>query len=50
MSETLDCSAVALENKAYFRKDVFGILKIIEYPFLSEHSQNMSVVQSGSRL
>ena len=50
MSEILDCRAVALEEKALFRKDFFGIFKILEHSFLSEQSQNVSVVQSGSRL
>ena len=50
MSEILDCRAVALEKKAHFRKDFFGIFEILEHLFLSEHSQNASVVKSGSRL
>ena len=50
MSEILDCRGVALEKKAHFRKDFSGIFKILEYPFLSEHSQNVSVAQYGSRL
>ena len=50
MSEILDCRAVALEKKAHFRKDFFGIFEILEHLFLSEHSQNTSVVKSGNRL
>ena len=50
MSEILDCRAVALEKKAHFCKYLCGIFEILEHPFLSEHSQNVSVVQSGSRL
>ena len=50
MSEILDCPAIALDKKAHFRKDFFGIFEILEHLFLSEHSQNASVVKSGSRL
>ena len=50
MSESLDCRGVALEKKAHFRKDFFGIFEILEHPLLSKHSQNVSVAQSGSRL
>ena len=50
MSEILDCRAVALEKKAPFRKDFFGIFGTFEGPFLTEHSQNVSVTQSRSRL
>ena len=50
MSEILDCRAVALEKKAPFRKDFFGIFGTFEGPFLTEHSQNVSVAQSRSRL
>ena len=49
-SEILDCKAVGLEKKGQFRKYFFGICKILEHPFLSEHFQHVSVVQSGSRL
>ena len=48
MSEILDCRAVALEKKAHFRKDFFGIFEILECPFLSEHSQNVSVIKWSS--
>ena len=48
-SETLDCRAVALEKKGDFRKYFFGISETLEHSFLSEHSQNVSVVQHGSR-
>ena len=44
MPEILDCRAAALEKKAHFRKDFFGIFEILEYPLLSQHSQNVSVV------
>ena len=50
MSEILDCRAVALEKKAPFRKDFFGISEILENPFLTEHSENVSIAQSRSRL
>ena len=33
MSEILDYRAVALEKKAHFRKDFFGIFEILEHPF-----------------
>ena len=48
MSEILDCRAVALEKKGHFCKD----FRISEHPFLSEHSENVSLVQSvvGCRL
>ena len=49
MSEILDYRAVTLEKKAHFRKDLFGIFEILEHPLLSKHSQNVSVVQCGSR-
>ena len=49
MSEILDCRAVTLEKKAHFRKDLFGIFEILEHSLLSKHSQNVSVVQCGSR-
>ena len=39
----LDCKAVDIV-------DFFGIFEILEHPFLSEHFQNVSVVQSRSRL
>ena len=41
MSEILDCRAVALDKKAHFRKYIFGIFKILEDPFLSEHTLTM---------
>ena len=44
-SNILDYRAVALEKKGQFRKDFFEIFEIFEHP-----SQNVSVVQSGSRL
>ena len=50
MSEIMGCRAVALEKKAQFCKYFFGIFENLEHPFLSEHSQNVSVMQSGSRL
>ena len=50
MSEILDSKAVVLEKKAHFRKDFFEIYEISEHLFLSEHSQNVSIVQSNSRL
>ena len=46
----MDYRAVALEKKAHFRKDFLGIFEILEHALLSKHSQNVSVVQSGSRL
>ena len=49
-SEFRDCRAVALEKNTHSRKDYFGISEILEHPFLSEHSQNVSVMQSGRRL
>ena len=49
MSEILDWRAVTLEKKAHFRNDFFGIFEILEHPLLSKQSQNVSVVQSGSR-
>ena len=49
-SEILDCRAVELEKKGQFRKVFFGSFKILEHPFLSEHFQNASVVQSSGRL
>ena len=49
MSEILDWRAVTLEKKALFRNDFFGIFEILEHPLLSKQSQNVSVVQSGSR-
>ena len=49
-SEIQDCRAVALEKEGQFRKDVFGIFEILEYTFLFEHFQNVSVVQFDSRL
>ena len=48
-SDILDCRAVTLEKKTHFRKHFFGIFEILEHPLLSKHSQNVSVVQSGSR-
>ena len=45
-SDTLDCSAVVLENKRQFRKDFY---KILEHYFLSGHFQNTFVVQSLTR-
>ena len=50
MSEIRDCRAVALEKNAPFRKDFYRIFEILENPFLTEHSQNVSVLQSRSRL
>ena len=46
----MDYRAVALEKKTHFRKDFLGIFEILEHVLLSKHSQNVSVVQSGSRL
>ena len=40
----------SVREKGTLFKGIFGILKILEHPFVSEHSQNVSVVQSGSRL
>ena len=48
--EILDCRAVALEKKGKFCKDFFGSFEILEHPSLSEYFQNVSVVQSVSRL
>ena len=42
--------AIALEKKGQFRKKRFEIFEILQNPFLSEHFQNVSVVQPGSRL
>ena len=50
MSEIQDYRSLALEKKGHFRKDVFGIFEILEYLFLFEHFQNVSVAQFGSRL
>ena len=50
MSEILDNRAVALEKKKHFCKDFFQIFEILEHHFLSERSQNVCVVQSGSKL
>ena len=50
ISEILDCRVVALEKNVHLRKKVIGIFEIFENPFLSQHSQNLSVVQSGSGL
>ena len=50
MSEILNCSAVALEKKAHFRKDFLKMFEILEHSFLTEHVQNLSVVQSACRL
>ena len=36
------------KKKGQFCKDVFGIFEILEYPFLFEHFENVSVVQLGS--
>ena len=49
-SEILDCMAIALEKKGQFRKKHFEIFEILQNSFLSEHFQNVSVVQPGSRL
>ena len=49
MSEILDWRAVTLEKKAHFRNDFFGIFEILEHLLVSKQSQNVSVVQSGSR-
>ena len=49
-SEILDCKAVALMKKGLFRKDFFWIFGISQYPLLSDHFQNVSVVQFRSRL
>ena len=49
MSEILDWRAVSLEKKAHFRNDFFGIFEILEHLLVSKQSQNVSVVQSGSR-
>ena len=49
MAEILDCRAVTLEKKPLFRKDFFGIFEILEHRLPSNHPQNVSVVQSGSR-
>ena len=40
----------ALKKKGQFRKYFFGIFKILEHPFFSEHFQNVFEVQLGSRL
>ena len=48
-SEILDYRAVALEKERQFTF-FFGIFEILEHPFLSEQFQNVSVVQSSSRL
>ena len=40
MSEILDCSAVALEKKTHFRKDSFGIFKILKNCRLFSCSSN----------
>ena len=50
MSEILDYRPVMLEKKAHFRKDFLEIFEILEHPLLSKHPQNVSVVQSDSRL
>ena len=42
-SEIQDCRSLALEKKGHFRKDIFGIFEILEYLFLFEHFQNVSV-------
>ena len=49
MSEILDWRVVTLEKKAHFRNDFFGIFEILEHLLVSKQSQNVSVVQSGSR-
>ena len=41
---------MALEKKVHLRKKFIGIFEIFENPFLSQNSQNVSVVQSGSGL
>ena len=50
MSEILNCRVVVLEKKTHFRKYIFRFFEILEHPFLSQHSRNVSVVQCGSRL
>ena len=50
MSEILDNRAVALEKKKHSCKDFFQIFEILEHHVLSERSQNVCVVQSGSKL
>ena len=49
-SEILHYRAEALEKRGQFRNDFLWIFKILEDVFLSEHFQNVSVVQFGSRL
>ena len=50
MSEILDCRVVALDKKGQFRKVFFGVFEILKITSFSEHFQNVSVVQSRSRL
>ena len=49
-SEILESRAVALEKKGQFCKDLFWNFEFFKHPFLSEHFQNVSAVQSGSWL
>ena len=49
-SEVLNCRSVVLVKMGQFRKDFVGNFEILEHPFLSEHFQNVSVVQSVIRL
>ena len=40
-SEILDCRNVALKEQGQFCKNDFGIFKILEDPFLSDHFSNV---------
>ena len=46
-SEILDCS---VREKGTVPQRFFGIFEFLKHCFLSKHFQNVSVVQSGSRL